>query len=364
MSTVYYHFYGANGNYVDNLAFFVSCAINEASEFVIVAASELPFALPDFDNLLVVRVENLNHDYGGYSQALSKAEPTRFPLIFVNSSMRGPFWNGVDIWQRAFIDRLSAETRLVGVSINVLPERLPDSTRYREAYPAQKPPYSHVQSTAYAYDREVYDLLQDCGFYDCLAPLSKADVIRDYEIRLSQLVKAAGWNISSVLPVYSGIDYRKKHRDPNFSSLSGDPMHRGGFFGRTVTPSESIFIKSNRGVTDTLDLLSHTYTQLLRVTDKRILRWPPYLDLLKRVRSDLNNGPDRKIEARVTERVNVALQRNGHGGAAEIDSIVASLSQEIATAKHEAERMRNSLSWKVTTPLRYGYNLLFGPRKK
>ena len=52
----------------------------------------------------------------------------------------------------------------------------------------------------------------------------------------------------SLLPEYREIDYRRPTSDINPTSGEGDPSFQGGYFGRTLHPFETIFVKTNRQI--------------------------------------------------------------------------------------------------------------------
>lgn len=98
----------------------------------------------------------------------------------------------------------------------------------------------------YALTQQSLRYLVQKGFYDIEKKLSKEGVICDYKIRLSQLLISNGWNIRCLLPEYNLIDYRRAHNDINPTSTQSDPSFAFSYFGRTVHPLETIFIKTNR----------------------------------------------------------------------------------------------------------------------
>ena len=85
--------------------------------------------------------------------------------------------------------------------------------------------------------------LLSIGFYDVDHELTKDMVIIDYEIRLSQEIIRLGFNFSCISPILDKIDYRKYFELENVSSVYGDVLFYKGFYGRTLSPNELIFIK-------------------------------------------------------------------------------------------------------------------------
>jgi hypothetical protein len=101
---------------------------------------------------------------------------------------------------------------------------------------------------AYAMPRRTLEFLFEQGFYADIEARSKPAIIEDYELRLSQLILANGWNIASLLPEYADIDFRKPHENINPSAESGDLNVPTSYFGRTAHPFEIIFAKTNRNM--------------------------------------------------------------------------------------------------------------------
>ncbi len=276
---VFYHYFEADPVYRDNLVFFLSTADLETVDlFLIVADSKIP-ELPKFPRLRVLNTRNINLDYGGYVKALSQIEAleTYDDLVFINSSVRGPFLpSGPEIPWFAHLTRLlSGDVHLVGSSINHLPLGSRYARRYQSLFDHSEP-LSHVQTPAYAMTQAAFRHLSSIGFYEDQGEYPKEEVIFRYEVRLSQEILAQGWNLASLLEGYRGIDYRKPHEDPNFAAVGGDPLRRNAYFGRTASPQELLFIKTNRSLIDPEDLASWTYTALSGVRNPVILDWVPY----------------------------------------------------------------------------------------
>ena len=278
-TAVFYHFFEADAVYRDNLIFFLSTAdLDSVDLYLVVADSVLP-ELPAFPSLSVIRTRNQNLDYGGYVQALHQIESLEAyqALVFVNSSVRGPFppMGSEMPWFHHLTRLLSGDVHLVGSSINHLPRGSRYARRYQTLF-SHPEPLNHVQTTAYAMTQVAYQHLVSIGFYEDQPEYPKEEVIFRYELRLSQEILAKGWNIATHLEGYRGIDYRKPHEDPNFAAVGGDPLRPRAYFGRTATPQELLFIKTNRSLMDSEDLASWTYTALMRVTHPEILDWAPY----------------------------------------------------------------------------------------
>ena len=166
--------------------------------------------------------------------------------------MRGPFLPTYfsSVWTAPFIEMISGDVKLVGSTINILHRDAVYAFWFRERYSFREP-YSHVQSMMFATDYECLAYLKRKGFFSRGYETTRNDVIVNHEILMSQEVLANGWNISSILPEYRSVDYRKIEGDVNPSTHLGDPLYRGRYFHRSLHPFETIFFKTSR---DTMDI--------------------------------------------------------------------------------------------------------------
>jgi hypothetical protein len=232
---------------------------------VIIIAGHYTVSLPQLKNVVYIFTENKNNDFGGYAHALKTAvNPLLHDyFIFVNSSVRGPYTATYSnqCWTEYFINKLinDPDVGLVGSTINILSPESPDSIAYERKYGGTAP-FSHVQTMCYAMPQRVLIFLCQRAFFNSDAVLEKSEVIRDYEIRLTQKILENGWNIKSLLPECNHIDYRLQHEDINPTSRNGDVQCNFGYFGRTVHPLEVIFIKANRNLfsLEYMDRLSYS----------------------------------------------------------------------------------------------------------
>lgn len=309
-SAVFYHYFEANETYRENFIFFLSVAYSRNTDFYIIISESCSIDLPKLDNITYIHTINKNNDFGGYSLALQKLKTLddyEF-YIFINSSTRGPFvnWNYRDCWTTLFTSRLKGDVHLAGSSINVLSPHTKISEVFKQRFD-YSPPFSHVQTTAYALSSTAIKHLVNIGFYSENNTLSKEEVICSYELRLSQEIKKNGWNIECcLLQKYNEIDYRTPHTDPNFSSQNGDPLYRGAYFGRTATPLELIFIKTNRDLISNPKLLLYSYRSLIQSKQSEISRWNEFNALkkiiLKKTITSIKSAITKRILATITNR--------------------------------------------------------------
>lgn len=164
-------------------------------------------------------------------------------------------------WYEILTSKLTNSVAIVGSSLNLLPENSFHSDYFKEKFNFS-PPYIHVQTTAFALSSKGYRHLLKKGFFSVTENLSKNDVISHYEILLSQLLLNDGFSISSILPTYEEFSLSKRDVVYFKTTKNGDPLYKSAFYGRTLSPLESIFIKTNRDLISNKDLASYTFTAL------------------------------------------------------------------------------------------------------
>ena len=248
---VIYHYYEKDNSYKDNFLHFFTFGYSIEIDYVVVVAGKHTVDLPSAENISYVFTDNLNNDYGGYCYAINNAiDISKYQFFFfINSSVRGPFLTSRDkkLWTEFFIEQLEPDTGIVGSTINILSPNSPTSKDYLETY-GGKLNCSHVQTTSYLLPKNSLLHLINEGFFSSSGILDKEEAIRDYELRLSQILKSNGLNLRSLLPEYNKIDYRLPHSDINPTSENGDACFKDAYYGRTIHPNEIIFIKTNREI--------------------------------------------------------------------------------------------------------------------
>ena len=264
-TAVIYHYFEKDTTYQDNLIFFLSVGIQKNIDYFVVISGPCSVQLPELPNIKYIHTENWNNDFGGYIRFLESYFPGQHSYyIFINSSVRGPFMAdhaGVS-WTQVFTDYLKENTHLVGPTINLLPVASKHSLSYAQKYGAT-PPFNHVQTSAYALTKQAVQHLVDIGFYNIHRELRKDEVIDDYELRLSQEILKNNWAIQSFFPIYNDLMASSATtKYPSFSAVKGDVMYRQAFFGRSLSPTESVFVKVNRNMVGRYELASHTFTAL------------------------------------------------------------------------------------------------------
>jgi hypothetical protein len=248
---VVYHYYESDSIHRDNLDYFLKHGYNDEVDYIILLAGGCTLELPVVSNIRYVHIANPGIDFGGHAHAInSEIDRDNYTyFIFLNSTVRGPFLPAYCRvpWTRLFTDMLDGDVHLAGATINILSSVGGFGLDFGQRY-GFRPPFAHVQSMIFALDRTALEFLIDRNFFERPIGPNKHDVIIDYEILLSQLMIQNGWNISCILPEYRTIDYRRLTGDINPASTRGDPCFAGGYFHRSMSPYEVIFIKTNRNV--------------------------------------------------------------------------------------------------------------------
>lgn len=246
-----FHYYEASQTYKDNLLHFLLFGYSPAIDYYFVISGEHTVDLPQLENVHYLFTRNLNHDYGAYSHALHHGIPLEQyeEFIFINSSVRGPFLPAYlqTPWSTLLTGQLTAEVALAGTTINILPTASHYSVEFQNRHGGDGP-YSHVQSMVFALKRDTLQFLKEAVFKETDEAIEKNRLVVDYEILMSQALIRRGFNIKCLLPEYNQLDYRRPHGEINPTAVNGDPCYEGAYFGRTLHPLESVFVKTNRAM--------------------------------------------------------------------------------------------------------------------
>ncbi len=252
-----YHYFEKDQSYIDNFCHFLRFGYRPDMDFVIVVAGHHTIDLPKAANLQYHFTPNENFDYGGYASAIRTLDLLNCYeyFIFVNTSVRGPFLppyieKSIEkSWDQILIDLLEPGVGIAGTAIALTPAHHSIAKLYHAKYgtnTCNQHILAHVQSTCYILLKTSLQYLVNIGFYESVLSLSKDETVCDYEIRLSQLLLAQGFNLKCVLPEYSQPDYRELKNDINSTSREGDSGFLNSYFGRTAHPYESMFLKTSR----------------------------------------------------------------------------------------------------------------------
>ena len=92
--------------------------------------------------------------------------------------------------------------------------------------------------------------------------MTKDEIIQGYEIAISQELIEQGFAIASLLQTQDYFTDDKRKTNYETTALSGDPAFRSAFYGRSISPFENIFVKTNRNMISNVDLASYTFSGL------------------------------------------------------------------------------------------------------
>ena len=211
--------------------FFKTAIFEDPSvDFLVICNSLIAtFEVPSY--VRVIKRENIGYDFGGWSEGILQSQPYDY-YIFLNSSVSGPFvppyYTGR--WTSIYLNGLKDGVKLFGSTINTIYD-----------------PYnmSHVQSYAFAMDRETLEFLID---YEIFSTTNYAktwtDAIWKKEILMSRMIIQKGWNIGCLLSCYRGVDFTFK--TPCAVTEWHDDIMFAGFENKLWSRYELVFIKGNR----------------------------------------------------------------------------------------------------------------------
>jgi hypothetical protein len=342
---VVYHYYEKDASYRDNFLHFLIFGLQEENDYVAIISGEHTLELSEFPNIKYVFTDPKKSDFGGYAHLINSSFDLRDYefIFFINSSVRGPYLlpHTQPSWTQVFLNQMDADVGMVGASICTLKSDFRHSINYQKRY-GGSPPFSHVQTMAYVVRRAVLEAIIKSGFYKEDRDNTKTLAIEDYEIHLSQLVLAQGWNLRCLLPELNQVDYRKPHANPNPSSTVGDPNEVLGYFGRSIHPYEGVFVKTNR------DLFSDSYLKRLAYS----MFQGRGADFTKSFNdsSSINKYlSDLKSESSDGKSV---VDFSYLPGQQEDRAQLVALHAEVAQANERFKDLINSTSWKITAPIR------------
>lgn len=239
-----------------NLKFFLQKGLHAEADFVFVlnGATTVRDLIPGaLANIRVVEREDRCFDLGGIGEVLRQdglwKKYKRF--ITMNASIRGPFlpaYHSAACWTDKFLNRLNDRTKLVGTTINCSPR-------------------PHVQSMLWATDAVGMDILispeyaHAVGFDDkwgqagdpvglSICPASMPEAIHT-EVAATSLITSQGYDVDVMMAAYGPAS------SPDEYCRNGqleDVLYEGKYYGSSIHPYETVFIKANRNISP--DLLS------------------------------------------------------------------------------------------------------------
>lgn len=153
-------------------------------------------------NVRVLRRENIGFDFGAWSDGLFLEDNYNkySNYIFINSTVAGPFMpkDSKKLWPELFLERLSDTVKLVGTTINACGL----GTFHINETP-------HIQSMMFACDSStVQFLIGRKIFVSKLDNITRDDLVRNHEIRMSRVIIESGFNIQGLMRRYTSVDFR------------------------------------------------------------------------------------------------------------------------------------------------------------
>jgi len=247
---ILYAYYEKDAGCTKNLSYFIKNGYTSDATFVFIINDFCSIDIPQRENIHVISRPNVGFDFGAWNSGLEYLDRKNMTFdyyYFLNTSIRGPFipayckksW--IDIFQELYIENV----HLIGTSICFCTFK-PYLQSYNRIFksPVEKKLLINIQSMFFGITRHCLEYLKTHDFFSTCAQDFEECIITK-ELRLTQLVLDNGWYINCIID-----RYRDKiiTRDDNPTSATGDSLYPNRFFGRTIHPFESIFVKTNRNL--------------------------------------------------------------------------------------------------------------------
>lgn len=241
---IIYNYFEKDDSYKTNFKYFLANGFHPSKNvhYIFVVNGDVHVDLPgDNSFITVIRKQNRCFDFGSYGVALkllkSKLKSYKY-FVFLNSSVRGPFLpsfvKNSYKWYEAFIKPLNGEIKLSGLAVNC-----PDGVGRR---------IPHVMSMMFALDKIGLRIAQKNNVFDC-SPSKTESLYAEGD--LSKSILENGYNFAVMQMKYSKIDFRDVYKEPQpCAVISRDIfLDERAEDGIPTNPLETIFFKTNRGVT-------------------------------------------------------------------------------------------------------------------
>jgi hypothetical protein len=235
----------------NNTLFFINHGLHAEADFIFIinGDSDIDKHIPkNLSNIRIIKRENTCFDLGSMGEVLKAnnnelvSKYKRF--ILMNSSIRGPFlptWSK-DCWSDLFLNRLSDEVKLVGMTFNCFPQK-------------------HIQSMIIATDYIGIQILlagdtahekvfiNEWGF-NPYSQVGLSGCAKNYgdavsaEISLTNLIYENNYKPEVVMTAAKRPGYYDEFCD------NDSVLHLNTYFGTTLHPYESVFAKVSRNIYD------------------------------------------------------------------------------------------------------------------
>ena len=235
-----------------NLQLFIENGIYKNDEIYYVFAINdhiLSIPVPNAKNIKILKRENIGHDFGAWADCLNTLDSNNMSFkhyIFMNDTVAGPFlprYINKEKWYKMFCSLLSIDVKLSGLTIN------------HDPWNIGRPDMQHVQSMMFCTDQTGLQILKRDIFsyrpaeFQNIYKKSRKNFIIKFEIGMSQKILNQGYKIAAL---YVADALKKK---------TGDVWYDDKYFGSTINPFETMFIKANRVKSSIIDLYTNFMMQ-------------------------------------------------------------------------------------------------------
>lgn len=226
-----------------NFRNFLNLAKNtDTYTFVCIYNNTLPGVMPsDIPFSIYCTQKDKGFDFGAYSKFLF--DHIKFLkcfkyFLFINSNVQLCIPSYVKDWVSLFTSQIDEKkgNMLGGASINC-------ADVSGTINPCK---FSHVMADIFCLNLQgVLTLIME-GIFSLSLSTSQYDRVVNKEIKMSRLfIEKYGWNITCLMKIYEGYDFRNIKNDDNRMFL-GDIQYENSYFNTNISPYEILAIKTDR----------------------------------------------------------------------------------------------------------------------
>jgi len=249
--------------HLKNLEFFLKYGVCENCnniDFVILINGPTDFNnFPKYANVRVIHRNAStcgSGDFEAWDYLLSSMTPEERQkykrIMFINDTVRGPFVHPIIRSQNKnfhftdlFANRITKDTKLVGSFINC--------GRWGDIGHG-----AHVQTMVWMTDDVGLELIKDK--IQCY--LSKEAAVVNGEMGISKTMLDNGYNLASLQLAYFGVDFVGDMSMRSECNGRGDSTIEGNYFGESINPLETLFIKNTRDGWHIVDVYTSFFEQI------------------------------------------------------------------------------------------------------